>query len=111
MSTAPSFPDRRHDVRRVVNREFSSVEEFKTEYVHDVSRGGVFIRSDSPLPPGTRVTLRCTVLQEELETIEGVGEVMRVVPPGGPAIAGMGVAFVELTSESRELIEKILVRR
>ena len=103
--------DRRIDVRRTINHEFSSVEQFINEYVINLSRSGVFIKSDDPLPIGTKVNLRFTVIFEDLETIEGVGEVVRVVPAGAGQTAGMGVVFVELTQFSRELVERILVRR
>jgi uncharacterized protein (TIGR02266 family) len=103
--------DRRLDARRSVNREFGSVAEFISEYVINLSRSGVFIRSEDPLPIGTRVNLRFTVIADELEIIEGVGEVVRTVPVGGGDVAGMGVVFVELSQISKQLIEKILVRR
>jgi len=93
--------------RITINREFESVEQFITEYVTNISRSGVFIRSKDPLPVGTRVNLRFTVIMDEIETIEGVGEVVRV--EHGPT--GMGVAFVELTSYSQRLIEKLLITR
>lgn len=102
--------ERRGDVRAVVNREFASVDEFITEYVQNLSRSGVFIRSDDPLPVGTKVTLRFTVILDELETIEGVGEVVRTVPAGPNQPQGMGVVFIELTDYSKTLIERILVR-
>ena len=94
------------DERIVINREFDSVEQFITEYVTNISRSGVFIRSKDPLPPGTRVNLKFTVIMDEIETIEGIGEVVRVShdPPG------MGVAFVELTHFSKQLIERLLTR-
>lgn len=104
--------DRRIDARRTINHEFNSVEQFIAEYVTNLSRSGVFIKSDDPLPVGTRVNLRFSVIFEDLETIEGVGEVVRVVAPGTPdEVSGMGVVFVELTQVSRELVERILVRR
>ena len=104
--------DRRIDARRTINHDFASVEQFIAEYVMNLSRSGVFIKSDDPLPIGTRVDLRFTVIFDELEIIEGVGEVVRRVEPGTPdQVAGMGVVFVELTQVSRELIERILVRR
>lgn len=104
--------DRRIDVRRTINHEFASVEQFISEYVMNLSRSGVFIKSDDPLPVGTRVTLKFSVIFDELETIEGVGEVVRVIEPGTPdQTSGMGVVFVELTQVSRELVERILVRR
>jgi len=47
--------ERRTEVRQVVNLEFASVDEFINEYVTNISRSGVFIKSDDPLPIGTRV--------------------------------------------------------
>ena len=49
----------------------------------------------------------------ELETIEGIGEVTRVVPPGseGDKTPGMGVVFIELTSASERLVHRPLTRR
>ena len=104
---------RRREPRTQVNREFASVEEFILEYVSNVSRTGVFIRTDDPLPVGTKVNLRFTVILDELETIEGQGEVVRVVKPGNKAkeTAGMGVVFTELTNYSKKLIERIMVKR
>jgi uncharacterized protein (TIGR02266 family) len=101
---------RRQEQRQTINREFKSVEEFIHEYVSNISRSGVFIRSSDPLPVGTRVALRFTVLMDEIETIEGIGEVMRTVPPGGADAPGMGVVFVELTRHSKDLIERLLTR-
>jgi len=103
--------DRRQETRRTINHEFTSVEQFIHEYVTNISRSGVFIRSDDPLPVGTLVNLRFTVILDELETIEGVGEVVRVVPANAGEPQGMGVVFTQLNQVSKELIERILVRR
>ena len=101
--------ERRISARKTINHEFATVDQFIDEYVINISRSGVFIRSDEPLPVGTRVNLRFTVIQDELETIEGLGEVVRTVERGKDK--GMGVVFVELSQVSKELIERILVRR
>jgi hypothetical protein len=37
--------------------------------------------------------------------------VVRLVDPGPDRVGGMGVVFVEMTQVSKELIERILVRR
>lgn len=108
--TDPERPSRRQAERVVVNHEFRSIEEFISEYVSDISRTGVFIRTDDPLPVGTKVDLRFTVIDEDFETVEGIGEVTRVVPPGEPA-PGMGVVFVELTNASQGLVERMLTRK
>jgi uncharacterized protein (TIGR02266 family) len=110
-STTERAQNRRTEGRIVVNREFASAEEFLAEYVANVSRSGAFIRTDDPLPVGTKVALRFTVILDELETIEGLGMVVRRVPPGDDGPAGMGVVFTELTAYSKQLLEKIITRR
>lgn len=95
---------RRKDERVTINKEFESFDAFINEYVTNISRTGVFIKSKQPLPVGTRVNLRFTVIMDDIETIEGTGEVVRV--EADPA--GMGVVFRELTSYSKNLIDKLL---
>lgn len=97
---------RRQNERVTINKEFESFDSFIQEYVTNISRSGVFIKSRQPLPVGTRVNLRFTVIMEDIETIEGTGEVVRVEtsPPG------MGVVFTSLTSYSKRVIERLLIR-
>jgi hypothetical protein len=99
--------DKRADERVTINKEFESFDAFIQEYVTNISRTGVFIKSQQPLPIGTRVNLRFTVIMDDIETIEGEGEVVRVesAPPG------MGVVFRALSAYSQGLIEKLLVQR
>ena len=97
----------RREERVTINKEFESYDAFINEYVTNISQTGVFVRSKTPLPVGTKVNLRFTVIMDDIETIEGVGEVVRVHddPPG------MGVVFTELSSYSKTLIEKLLIQR
>jgi hypothetical protein len=88
-----SDSDKRAGERVTINKEFESFDAFIQEYVTNISRTGVFIKSQQPLPIGTRVNLRFTVIMDDIETIEGVGEVFR-----------------ELSTYSKGLIEKLLVR-
>ena len=99
--------ERRHRERVTLNKAFDSFEQFVTEYVTNVSGTGAFIRSDAPLPVGTEVTLRFTVVLDAVETIEGTGTVVRMTsdPPG------MGVVFKELDAYSKALVERLLVAR
>lgn len=98
---------RRADQRVTINKEFESYDAFINEYVTNISRSGVFIRSKSPLDVGTRVNLKFTVITDDIETVEGVGEVVRV--ESDPV--GMGVVFTELPQYSRNLIERLLVKK
>ncbi len=103
-------PEKRDGERVTINKEFESFDAFIQEYVTNISRTGVFIKSQQPLPVGTRVNLRFTVIMDDIETIEGIGEVVRVdADPSG--VVGMGVVFREISAYSKDLIEKLLVQR
>lgn len=97
----------RKSERVTINKEFDSFDQFIKEYVTNISRSGAFIKTSEPLPIGSEVDLRFTVIMDDIETIEGVGRVVRVDtdPPG------MGVVFKELSSYSRTLIEKLLTAK
>jgi uncharacterized protein (TIGR02266 family) len=96
--------DKRAEERITINKEFESFDAFIHEYVTNISRSGVFVKSKQPLPIGTRVNLRFTVIMDDIETIEGVGKVVRV----GHDPPGMGVVFTQLSQYSRHLIERLL---
>jgi hypothetical protein len=104
---AMNDPGKRSDERVTINKEFESFDAFIQEYVTNISRTGVFIKSHNVLPVGTLVNLRFTVIMDDIETIEGVGEVVRVEKDP----LGMGVVFRELSTYSKDLIEKLLVQR
>ena len=98
---------RRQDERLTINKEFESFDSFIQEYVTNISENGAFIRSKNPLPVGTTVNLKFTVIMDDIETIEGTGEVVRIEtePPG------MGVVFNEITGYSKDLITQLLSRK
>ncbi len=94
--------NKRADGRVTINKEFESFDAFIQEYVTNISRTGVFIRAQHPLAIGTKVNLQFTVIMDAIETIEGIGEVVRVEKDG------MGVVFRELSGYSKDLIDKLL---
>lgn len=104
--TTKKDDENRSEGRLTINKEFESFDAFIQEYVTNISRSGVFVKSKAPLPVGTQVNLRFTVIMDDVETIEGVGEVVRVQndPPG------MGVVFRELSQYSRGLIDRLLTQ-
>jgi uncharacterized protein (TIGR02266 family) len=97
----------REEPRLTINKEFDSFDQFIQEYVTNISRTGVFIKTKQPLPIGTTVNLRFTVIMDDIESVEGEGEVVRVEtdPPG------MGVVFRKLSGYSKGLIEKLLTQK
>lgn len=104
MGPSSSDNDKRREERVTINKEFESFDAFIHEYVTNISRTGVFVKSKKPLAVGTRVNLKFTVIMDDIETIEGIGQVVRVQddPPG------MGVVFTELSQYSQHLIERLL---
>ena len=94
----------RGEERLTINKEFESFDAFVHEYVTNISRSGAFVRCAQPLPVGTEVNLKFTVIMDEVEHIEGIGKVVRVEtdPPG------MGVVFTSLSEYSQTLIGKLL---
>ena len=103
--SAGAGSERRQTPRLTINKQFSSFDDFVREYVTDVSGSGAFVRTDSPLPIGTEVNLKFSVVLDDVETIEGVGVVVHVETTP----AGMGVAVKELRGYSKRLMEKLLV--
>jgi uncharacterized protein (TIGR02266 family) len=93
--------------RRVdVNLEFDSLAQM-TQYVSNISRSGCFLRSRDPWPVGTRLNLRFTVVAEDPEVLEAVGEVVRV----SERPRGMGLKFVQLPVPARKVIDGLLARK
>ena len=99
------------DKRVSVNVEFASRDKFIREYVTNISKSGMFIATHEPLPAGTTINLKFTVMIDGLpEVVEGEGEVVRVLREGvRDRKAGMGVAFTSLSECSAKLIEQLLL--
>jgi Tfp pilus assembly protein PilZ len=97
---------KQREARLTLNKEFESFDEFVREYVTNVSKTGAFVMRDDPLPVGTEVNLTFTVIMDGVETVEGVGKVVRVQddPPG------MGVVFTRISQYSQNLLERLLTR-
>jgi hypothetical protein len=98
--------DKRHGTRVTINKDFESFDELIREYVTNISATGAFVKRADPLPIGTEVNLKFTVIMDDIETIEGVGKVVRVQddPPG------MGVVFTKISHYSQHLLERLLVK-
>jgi uncharacterized protein (TIGR02266 family) len=97
---------RRQEARVTINKEFDSFDQFVREYVTNISRSGVFIKTATPLSIGSVVNLKFTVVMDGVETIEGEGEVVRVEQ--NPS--GMGVVFKKLGHYSERLVERLLTQ-
>jgi uncharacterized protein (TIGR02266 family) len=91
----------------LVQYRFDLIEGYRTEYVTDISQGGLFVRTDRPHEMGAYVQLQLTP-RDCTSVIEGLGRVVRVSPPEKTpegSAAGMGIEFVGFDEESRRELE------
>jgi type IV pilus assembly protein PilZ len=92
--------------------DYRADETFLFAYITDISAMGIFVRTNSPEPEGTRLNL-CFRVPPELggHMIEVEGEVIWINPfrPNEPARQpGMGIQFVDLTQQQRELVMRMV---
>ena len=100
--------EHRHENRVVINQEFASLDAFLSVYATNISRSGVFIRSDEPLSVGSCIHFQFSIVADEIRTIAGEGEVVRVVEKSESDEPGMALSFRSLEPESQALIEKLV---
>lgn len=101
----------RYAKRVAINGEFGAIDQSIGEYVSDISRTGVFIRTEKPLPVGTYVELNFSVIDDDIYVLEGVGKVMRVVSAQESDSPGMGLVFLDLTPESQKVLNELVAKR
>jgi Tfp pilus assembly protein PilZ len=58
-----------------VRYKSATVDEFIQHHAHDVSRGGIYIKTPSPFPPGTLLKFEIRI-QDEQSVLAGVGRVV-----------------------------------
>lgn len=104
--------------RRLVERvlvdlevDYRCEDTFLFAYITDISALGVFIKTETPEAPGTRLNLKFTP-HGHAETLELEGEVIWINPyrPGDRENLnpGMGIRFVELTPELRQRLTEFV---
>ncbi len=109
-------PDKRGndrvDLHREIRLKFLKFQDFLTEIAGNVSPGGMFINTESPHEPGELFEFQCS-LDDGFPLVGGRAEVVwaRRSAASDAQPAGMGVRFLELYENSRELIEKIVEQR
>lgn len=109
-----SSADRREDSVRVPTRlrvGFESYGEIRESLMTNVSRGGLFISTQSPLPLGTKIRVQIRI-EETGDVVDVPGEVAwhNMGPDLETEARGMGVQFVRLTPEEEKAIEDLYER-
>ena len=87
--------------------EYDRLNALLSDYTHNISRGGTFIRTQRPLGVGTVVhfTIRAPALGEPLLLRGVVRWVVDAQEAGKDRPAGMGIAFVYDSLADKEAIE------
>jgi uncharacterized protein (TIGR02266 family) len=111
---ADTRKDKRAPVSLKVRFKSATVDEFIEQYAHDISRGGVFIKSKQPMPVGTLLKFEVQ-LKDESPLIHGVGRVVWKREAGAGATdeapAGMGIKFIRMDPECRTVVDRIVNQR
>ncbi len=111
--TGPAGRERRQAPRILVNIEvdYGNADNFLFAYIRDISATGIFVRTDTPEPPGTRLNLRFTPTRGG-RVLDIEGEVIWINPlrPGAAdnINPGMGIRFVDLTDDDRLDLQKLV---
>lgn len=89
---------------------YRTVGSFLTDWATDISHGGLFINTRSPLPVGTTVKL-IIQLPGAAFPFDMAGRVTRVIPLDDPnGSPGMGIAFTNLDNAKRASIEAYVAK-
>ncbi len=101
---------RAQDTSIVVRYKSATVDEFIEHHAHDVSRGGIFVKTTTPFGPGTLLKFELRI-SDDKPLIAGVGRVVwkrdpAQVAEGRPS--GMGVKFIKIDEPSRVLIDEVV---
>ncbi len=96
-----------------VRYKSATLDEFIEHHSHDVSRGGMFIKTPSPFPPGTLLKFEVKIAEDQ-KVIQGVGRVVwkRESDTGDKERPnGMGVKFIKIDDVSRKTIDTLVDSR
>ncbi len=86
---------------------FRTASEFVQEHAVNLSRGGIFIRSEDPPPVDTAVEVEL-LLPDGGPPVTSGGIVVHRQPPAAAKVAGVGVQFVDASDAFRERIDRYM---
>jgi type IV pilus assembly protein PilZ len=93
----------------IVRVDYQTVDELFSEFARNINEGGLFVETENPHPPGTRVDLQFKLPGSD-EPVQVRGSVVRTTPGTDEDPSGMGIVFDELDARTRQRIND-LVRR
>ena len=96
-----------------VRYKSATLDEFIEHHSHDVSRGGMYIKTPQPFPPGTLLKFEVKIAADQ-KVMQGVGRVVwrrEADEASADHPAGMGVKFIKLDTESKDIIDQLVTAR
>lgn len=91
----------------VVRVEYSTIDDFFSEFSRDINQGGLFIETTRPLSLGAEVMMRFSLPGGD-EAIETVGHVVRISLGDREEPPGMGLEFEKLRDDDRGRIDELV---
>jgi uncharacterized protein (TIGR02266 family) len=94
-----------------VRYKSATVDEFIENHAHDVSRGGIYIKTATPFPQGTLLKFEIRLASDQT-VITGVGRVVwKREGAAGDQPAGMGVKFIKVDDSSKVVIDRLVTTK
>ncbi len=101
-------------IQAEIEIHFRSFDQFYKEYTSNISKGGLFVKTSSPLPPQSVIELKL-FLPDEDKPVTAVAEVVHVVDPGFAKERGwdpgIGVHLVDFEETTQKRLEKYIEKR
>jgi type IV pilus assembly protein PilZ len=90
-----------------VKVEYKRINAFISDFTRDISSGGLFIRTNDPLPHGTEALFTLAIPRLE-RPVTLRGRVQRVLEGGDASEAGMGIELLFHDDEERTALKRVV---
>ncbi len=90
-----------------VQVEFRTASSFLVAYSINLSRGGLFLETDTEVPTGTTMTLDFSVPNAGITSVNGTVAWRRALEEGASGPPGIGIEFQDITPQLGALIDKL----
>ncbi len=97
-------------VKAKLKVRFKDTSAFISEYTHNISKGGLFVRTGKPCEKNSFVQV-ILIMPETENEVSAVGEVIHVITPGQATDSqpsGMGIELKEISQADQKLIEDFI---
>jgi type IV pilus assembly protein PilZ len=91
--------------------QYQTADQFFQDYIQNLSIGGIFIETSSPLKVGTRLKVQFCLPEIQKEILADGMVVRKVdVRSKDPRLPGMGIQFSDLNSRDKRILDEYIRR-